>query len=101
MNVPTSYLVALSGILFTLGVLGVLLRRNALVVFMSIELMMNSANLAFIAFARDLQAVEGQIFVFFTIAVAAAEVAVGLALVVAIFKARHSLDIDQVNTLSG
>ena len=101
MNVPTSYLVALSGILFTLGVLGVLLRRNALVVFMSIELMMNSANLAFIAFARDLLAVEGQIFVFFTIAVAAAEVAVGLALVVAIFKARHSLDIDQVSTLSG
>jgi len=101
MNVPTTYLIALSGVLFTLGVLGVLLRRNGLVVFMSIELMTNSANLAFIAFARDLQALEGQVFVFFTIAVAAAEVAVGLALVVAIFKARHNVDIDQVSTLSG
>lgn len=86
MNVPTSYLVDLSGVLFALGVLGVLLRRNTLVLLMSVELMMNSANLAFIAFARGAEALGGQVFVFFTIAVAAAEVAVGLALVVMIFR---------------
>ncbi len=101
MNVPTSYLVDLSAALFTLGVLGVLIRRNAIVVFMSVELMLNSANLVFIAFAREFQSLSGQVFVFFTIAVAAAEVAVGLALIVTIFKSKHSIDIDQMSGLKG
>jgi NADH-quinone oxidoreductase subunit K len=101
MNVPTSYLLDLSAVLFTLGVLGVLIRRNAIVVFMSVELMLNSANLVFIAFARQFQSLSGQVFVFFTIAVAAAEVAVGLALIVTIFKSKHSIDIDQMSGLKG
>ena len=105
--VPVAYYIALSAILFTIGALGVLIRRNALIIFMSIELMLNSANLAFVAFARAREVLigqsifEGQIFVFFVIAVAAAEVAVGLALIVAIFKTKHSIDIDQMNSLKG
>ncbi|HKZ55494.1 MAG TPA: NADH-quinone oxidoreductase subunit NuoK [Anaerolineales bacterium] len=101
MNVPTTYLIALSGLLFSMGVLGVLVRRNAIVIFMSVELMLNSANLAFIAFARSFQDLTGQVFVFFVIAVAAAEVAVGLALIVAIFKTKQSIDVDQVSSLKG
>lgn len=101
MNVPTSYVLILSAVLFTLGVLGVLVRRNAIVMFMSIELMLNAANLAFIAFARASESLSGQVFVFFVIAVAAAEVAVGLALIVAIFRSKHSIDIDQVSSLKG
>jgi NADH-quinone oxidoreductase subunit K len=101
MNIPTDYLLALSAVLFGLGILGVLTRRNAIVVFMSIELMLNAANLALIAFARQSQDLVGHVFVFFVIAVAAAEVAVGLALIVAIFKSKHSIDIDQVSGLRG
>jgi NADH-quinone oxidoreductase subunit K len=101
MNIPTNYVVALSAVLFTLGVVGVLIRRNAIIAFMSVELMLNAANLAFIAFARAQQQVSGHIFVFFVIAVAAAEVAVGLALIVTIFKAKHSIDVDQVSSLKG
>lgn len=101
MSVPTGYLIGLSGVLFTLGVIGVLVRRNAIVIFMSIELMLNSANLAFISFARNLELLSGQIFVFFVIAVAAAEVAVGLALIVAIFRARGSIDVDEIHSLHG
>jgi len=101
MNVPTNYLLALSGILFTLGALGVLSRRNAIMIFLSIELMLNAANLAFISFSRALGTLDGQIFVFFVIAVAAAEVAVGLALIVVIFKTKKSIDVDQVSSLKG
>jgi NADH-quinone oxidoreductase subunit K len=105
MNIPPSYLLTLSGVLFTLGVLGVLIRRNAIVIFMSIELMLNSANLAFISFARALapasEALRGHVFVFFVIAVAAAEVAVGLALIVAIFRSRKSIDVDDIASLRG
>ncbi len=101
MNVPTAYILMLAGVLFTIGVMGVLVRRNAIIVFMSIELMTNAGNLAFIAFAREFLSTAGQVFVFFTIAVAAAEVAVGLALVVAIFKSKHSIDIDQMSSLKG
>ena len=101
MNVPTSYVLILSAVLFILGVLGVLVRRNAIVMFMSIELMLNAANLAFIAFARAHQNLSGQVFVFFVIAVAAAEVAVGLALIVAIFRTKHSIDVDQISSLKG
>jgi NADH-quinone oxidoreductase subunit K len=99
--VPTSYFVLLSAVLFTLGVLGVLVRRNALVVFMSIELMLNAANLALVAFAQRWQSVNGQIIVFFVITVAAAEVAVGLALLVAIFRTKRTTDIDEISTLKG
>jgi len=99
--VPISYYVGLSAFLFTIGALGVLIRRNPIVIFMSIELMLNSANLAFVAFARWYNVLSGQIFVFFVMTVAAAEVAVGLALIVAIFRTKKNIDIDQMNTLKG
>jgi NADH-quinone oxidoreductase subunit K len=99
--VPASYYLALSVILFSLGVIGVLLRRNAIVIFMSLELMFNAANLVFVTFSSYYQVLSGQIFVFFVMTVAAAEVAVGLALMVAIFRAKKSIDVDQMNNLKG
>ncbi len=99
--IPTSYFVALSAILFTLGVAGVLLRRNSIIIFMSVELMLNSANLVFVAFAREFVELSGQIFVFFVMTVAAAEVAVGLALIVVIFRTKQSINIDEINQLKG
>jgi NADH-quinone oxidoreductase subunit K len=105
--VPINYYIILSAILFTIGALGVLIRRNALIIFMSVELMLNSANLAMVAFgsvaktADGQQVFSGQIFVFFVIAVAAAEVAVGLALIVEIFKSKRSIDVDQMSSLKG
>ncbi len=99
--VSTEYYVMLSAILFTIGVTGVLTRRNALVVFMSVELMLNSANLALVSFARQWAQVDGQILTFFVITVAAAEVAVGLALLVGIFRTRQTTNVDEVNTMHG
>jgi NADH-quinone oxidoreductase subunit K len=99
--IPVSYYFALSAILFSLGALGVLIRRNAIIIFMSVELMLNAANLLFVAFARVNESLTGQIYVFFVIAVAAAEVAVGLALIVAIFRTKKSIDIDELNSLKG
>jgi len=99
--VPETYYIALSAILFTIGAVGVLIRRNALIIFMSVELMLNSANLAFVAFSNTFGQLNGQIIAFFVIAVAAAEVAVGLALIVAIFKSKHSIDVDQMSSLKG
>jgi NADH-quinone oxidoreductase subunit K len=99
--VPVNYYIVLSAILFVIGVVGVLTRRNALIIFMSIELMLNAANLAFVAFSSVIKSFSGQIFVFFVIAVAAAEVAVGLALIVEIFKSKHSIDVDQMSSLKG
>jgi NADH-quinone oxidoreductase subunit K len=98
---PVAYYVVLSAILFTIGAVGVLIRRNAIIIFMSIELMLNAANLAFVAFARAHEALSGQIFVFFVMAVAAAEVAVGLALIVTIFQSKQSINVDEINTLKG
>lgn len=98
---PLAYYVGLSAILFTIGAVGVLIRRNAIVIFMSVELMLNAANLAFVAFARAHEAISGQIFVFFVMTVAAAEVAVGLALIVAIFRTKQSIDVDQINSMKG
>lgn len=95
----TNLVLALSAVLFSIGILGVLLRRHVLVIYMSIELMLNAANLAFIAFGRLQGTVEGQLFVFFSLTVAAAEVAVGLGIVVAVYKHLQSLDIDRVNLL--
>jgi NADH-quinone oxidoreductase subunit K len=99
--VPVNYYLALSAVMFSLGAFGVISRRNPIVMFMSLELMFNAANLAFVAFARMYNALDGQIFVFFVMVVAAAEVAVGLALIVAIFRTKHNIDVDQMNTLKG
>src|SRR5574342_847494 len=99
--VPINYYIVLSAILFTIGVTGVLIRRNALIIFMSVELMLNAANVAIVAFSSVARNFSGQIFVFFVIAVAAAEVAVGLALIVEIFKAKRSIDVDQMSSLKG
>jgi NADH-quinone oxidoreductase subunit K len=100
-TVTIDWYVALSAILFTIGALGVLLRRNAIVVFMSVEMMLNSANLAFVAFARHLGDLDGQVLTFFVITVAAAEVAVGLALIVTIFRTKQSINIDDISSLKG
>ena len=89
----------LSGILFTLGVIGFLLRRNAIVIFMSIELMLNAANLAFVAFSRFLHSIDGQIIVIFVMAVAAAEAAVGLAIIMAVFRTRKTVNADELNLM--
>ena len=99
--ISTTYFLGLSAILFSIGVVGVLLRRNAIIIFMSIELMLNSANLVFVAYAREFGTLDGQIMVFFVMTVAAAEVAVGLALIVAIFRSKASIDVDAVNLLKG
>ncbi len=99
--VPVDYYLILSGILFSMGALGVLLRRNALIIFMSIELMLNAANLAFVSFARIFSQLDGQIFVFFVMTVAAAEVAVGLSLIVAIFRSRNTVNVDDISSLKG
>ena len=94
--VPLAYYVGLSAILFAIGVMGVLVRRNPLVMFMCIELMLNAANLAFVDFGRVHGGAEGQVIVFFVMTVAAAEVAVGLAIIVAIFRARFRIDVDDL-----
>jgi NADH-quinone oxidoreductase subunit K len=93
-----SYLI-LSAILFSIGTIGVLTRRNAIVIFMCIEMMLNSVNLTFIAFSKYLGNLDGQIFVFFVMTVAAAEAAVGLALMIAFFKNRESIDVEDLNLM--
>ena len=94
----THYLV-LSAILFTLGVVGVLVRRNAIIIFMCIELMLNAVNLSFVAFAHYLNSMQGQLFVFFTMTVAAAEAAVGLAIIVGVFRNKETVNIDDINIM--
>ncbi len=96
-----NFMVILSAVLFAIGVLGVLTRRNAIMIFMSVELMLNAANLAFVAFGQKWGQLDGQMFVFFVMAVAAAEVAVGLALIVTIFHSKRSTDVDDLSTLKG
>ena len=95
------YYLILSALLFTIGVTGVLIRRNVIVIFMCIELMLNAANLAFVAFSRELGDPSGQVFVFFVMAGAAAEVAIGLAIIVSVFKHRETINVDEVNTMKG
>ena len=97
--VPLSYYLVLSGVLFACGVTGFLIKRNIITIFMSIELMLNAVNLTFIAFAAQWHQVSGQVFVFFVMVVAAAEAAVGLAIVLAVFRSRETLNVDQVNLL--
>lgn len=100
-EIPLRWLIALSAVLFTIGVVGVLVRRNALIIFMSVELMLNAANLAFVAFASHLKSLDGQIFVFFVMTVAAAEVAIGLAIIVQLFRLRETVFVDEIHLLKG
>ena len=97
--VPVSYYIVLSALLFGLGIVGFLFKRNIVTMFMSIELMLNAVNLAFIAFGRSLGQLQGQVFVFFVIVVAAAEAAVGLAIVILIQRNRKTLNVERVNLL--
>ena len=98
---PLSYYFILSAVLFTTGVVGVLVRKNPLIIFMSIELMLNAANLSFVSFARFRNLLSGQVIAFFVITVAAAEVVVGLAIIVAIFRTKATVDVDEIPTLRG
>ena len=100
-GVPLEYYQLVAALLFTIGLVGVLVRRSALVIFMSIEVMLNAVNLSFVAFSRQHGQMDGQIFVFFVMAVAAAEVAVGLAILVAIFRNRETASVDDVHLLKG
>lgn len=99
MNIPIEYFLILSAFMFIVGVAGVLTRRNAIIVFMSIELMLNSANLSLVTFSSFMGNSIGQIFVFFVMAVAAAEAAVGLAIIIALFRNKATLNIDEINIL--
>jgi NADH-quinone oxidoreductase subunit K len=96
----TGYLIV-SALLFTIGAVGVIVRRNPLVMFMSIELMLNAVNLSFMTFAHFLNSVDGWMFVFLVLTVAAAEVVVGLAIIVSIFRARREIDVDELSSLKG
>ena len=97
--VPIAYYLVLGAILFSIGVCAFLIKRNVVTIFMSIELMLNAVNLTFVAFAHMWHRIEGQIFVFFVMVVAAAEAAVGLAIIIALFRARQTLNVDQVNLM--
>ena len=99
MRTPIAYFLILSGVLFTIGTIGVLIRRNALVIFMSIELQLNAVNLTLVAFSRQLKELDGQVLAFFSMVVAAAEVVVGLAIIVAMYHRRRSANVDDANLL--
>jgi NADH-quinone oxidoreductase subunit K len=101
MNPGPEFYLIISAILFTLGALGVLIRRDPLIIFMSIELMLNSVNLTFVTFSRYLGSADGQVFVFIIMTVAAAEVVVGLALIVSIFQRARQIDVDQLDEMRG
>ena len=101
MTITPAYYLTVAALLFTIGAVGLLVRRNTLVMFMCIELMLNAANLTFVSFAKALDDIGGQVIVFFTLVVAAAEVAVGLAIIVAIFRRRHHVTADDLNALEG
>ena len=99
MTPPLSWYLGLSAVLFAIGVLGVLVRRNVIVIFMAIELMLNAVNLSFVAFARSLGSMDGQVIVFFVMTVAAAEAAVGLAIILSMFRVRETTNADELATL--
>jgi NADH:ubiquinone oxidoreductase subunit K len=101
MPVPVTHIMVFSLLLFSIGMIGVLTRRNAIIILMSIELMMNAANINFIAFSKQLNDVVGQVFSVFTIAVAAGEVAIGLAVVLALFRNRDTVYVDEVHIMKG
>lgn len=96
---PISYHLILSGMLFTIGVMGVLLRRNTIIIFMAVELMLNAVNLSFVALARHLGSMDGQLIVFFVMAVAAAEAAVGLAIILVVFRNKETINADELNLM--
>jgi len=98
-SVDPTYYLALAGLMFTIGIVGALVRRNAIVIFMFIELMLNAVNLTFVTFARMNGALDGQVLVFFVLVVAAAEVVVGLGIIISIFRRRASANVDEVNLL--
>jgi len=97
--VPIAYYLALAAILFCIGICAFLIKRNIITIFMSIELMLNAVNLTFVAFAHEWHQLSGQIFVFFVMVVAAAEAAVGLAIIIAVFRSRETLNVDQINLM--
>ncbi|MBV9088060.1 MAG: NADH-quinone oxidoreductase subunit NuoK [Acidobacteria bacterium] len=97
--VPVAYYLVLSAVLFTLGIVGFLIKRNIITIFMSIELMLNAVNLSFVTFAWQWKQLNAQVFVFFVMVVAAAEAAVGLAIIISVFRTRETLNVDRVNLL--
>ena len=97
--VPIAWYLILAAVLFSIGVCAFLIKRNVITIFMSIELMLNAVNLTFVAFPHMWHRIEGQIFVFFVMVVAAAEAAVGLAIIIALFRARQTLNVDQINLM--
>jgi len=99
MIITIHHYLILSGILFSIGVIGVLVKRNAIVIFMSIELMLNAVNLSFVAFSWHLQSLDGQLFVFIVMTVAAAEVGVGLALIIALYRLKTTINVDEINIM--
>src|SRR6267378_3598014 len=101
MTITVAWYLIVSAIIFTVGTVGVLIRRNPLIIFMSIELMLNAVNLSFVAFSHFLDSSDGQMFVFIVLTVAAAEVVVGLAIIVSIFRTRRNIDVDEMNVLRG
>ena len=101
MRTPISYFLVVSGLLFSIGTIGVLVRRNALIIFMSVELQLNAVNLALVAFSRMHNDLDGQVLAFFSMVVAAAEVVVGLAIIVTVFRHRRSASVDDANLLRG
>ena len=101
MIVPVEHVVILSLIIFSIGILGVLIRKNAIIIFMSIELMLNAVNLSLVGFSRYYNSVDGQVFVFLVMTLAAAEVAVGLAIIVSLFRNKQTINIDEINILRG
>lgn len=100
-GIPLNHLLVLAGILFSIGVAGVLTRRNAVLIFMSVELILNSVNLVFVSFSKAMGTITGEVIVFFVMALAAAEAAVGLAIVIAIFRQKKSSNVDELNLLRG
>jgi NADH-quinone oxidoreductase subunit K len=99
MTVPLSYYVVLSAVVFLTGVVGVLIRRNIIIILLSVELMLNATNINFVAFSQYYQNVAGQVFVFFALTVAAAEVAVGLAIIIALYRAKSTINVDEFQLL--
>lgn len=99
--IPTAFYLVLAGVVFTIGVLGVLVRRNVLIIFMCVEMMMNAVNLTFVALSRQFGTLDGQVFVFLIMAVAAAEVAIGLAIVLGVIRHKDTTNVDRMNLLNG
>jgi NADH-quinone oxidoreductase subunit K len=97
--VPLSYYLVLSAVLFIIGVTGVLIRRNIIIILLSIELMLNATNINFVAFSHYLHAITGQVFVFFTLTVAAAEVAIGLAIIIALYRKKASVNVEEISRM--